>query len=113
MDQKIDKDQYQKSLDTLYEIFKSISDTTNEVSQWRCPYKNAKSRCTALFSCRNQHFTKVPDDLPVCAGSDKLDYRGAWETHSPVEVRKQLLAELGKDTDADIAVPAPKEETNS
>ena len=48
MDQKIDKEQYQKSLDTLYEIFKSISDTTNEVSQHRCPYKNAMSRCTAL-----------------------------------------------------------------
>lgn len=110
MDQKVDKEQYQKSLDTLYEIFKSISDTTTEVSQRRCPYKNARSRCTALFSCRNQLFTKAPDDLPVCAGSDKLDYRGAWETHSRLEVRRQLLAELGKETDADIAVPAPAEQ---
>ena len=77
--QTIDKRRYEASLDRLYNIFKGMSDTADEVSQWRCPYKNVESRCTAKFSCRNQHFTNIPDDLPICTGSDKLDYRSAWE----------------------------------
>ena len=78
-DQKIDRRRYEASIDRLYDIFKVMSDTADEVSQWRCPYKNIESRCTAKFPCRNQHFTNIPNDLPICTGSDKLDYRSAWE----------------------------------
>ena len=77
--QPIDKRRYEASLGRLYDIFKGMSDTADEVSQWRCPYKNVESRCTAKFSCRNQHFTNDPVDLPICTGSDKIDYRSAWE----------------------------------
>ena len=78
-EQRIDKRRYQASLDRLYDIFKGMSHTADEVSQWRCPYKNVESHCTAKFPCRNQYFTKIPDELAICTGSDKLDYRSAWE----------------------------------
>ena len=77
--QNVDKERHKASVSRLYDIFKDMSETADEVSKWRCPYKDAKSRCTANFGCRNQHFTNVPDDLPLCTGSDNLDYRSAWE----------------------------------
>lgn len=78
-DQRIDKERYQVSLDLLYGIFRGMSQTADEVSQWRCPYKNVYSRCTARFKCRNQHFTNVPEELAICTASDKIDYRDAWQ----------------------------------
>ena len=63
----------------LYDIFTDISVTANEVFTWRCPYKNVEDRCTAGFGCRNQLRTGVPGERPICTGSDKLDYRSAWE----------------------------------
>ncbi len=77
MSQEVDKERYQASMDRLQEIFRDISETVERVSAWRCPYKNAQDRCTAPFGCRNQ--AKTPGELPVCTGSDKLDYRSAWE----------------------------------
>ena len=74
-----DKERFQLSMARLWEIYKDIGEAANEVSTWRCPYKNAQDRCTAKFGCRNQSFTNVPDELAVCTGSDKLDYRIAWE----------------------------------
>ncbi len=76
---KADRARHQASLDRLYHIFKGISDTVNDVSSWRCPYKNVEDRCTAGFGCRNQDRSVPEGDLYVCAGSDDLDYRGAWE----------------------------------
>jgi hypothetical protein len=68
-----------ESMTRLYEIYRGISEKAAQVIVTRCPYKNAQSRCTANFGCRNQFVTKVPGALPVCAGSDKLDYRSAWD----------------------------------
>ncbi|MDA1347970.1 MAG: hypothetical protein O3A47_03770 [Chloroflexi bacterium] len=79
MDQKIDVQRYRASMSRLHEIFTGISETVNEVSTWRCPYKDATDRCTAKFGCRNQLRTNVVGELPICTGSDKLDYRSAWE----------------------------------
>ncbi len=76
---KADKQRFQQSLRRLWEIYKDIGQTANEVSMWRCPYKNKDDRCTARFGCRNQLFSDGPDGLPSCTGSDKLDYRSAWE----------------------------------
>lgn len=77
---KVDKESYKASMDRLYAIFEGISDTATETSKWRCPYKNARSRCTANFKCRNQkHIAQQPDELAMCTASDKLDYRSAWE----------------------------------
>ena len=77
--QPIDKKQYEASMARLYDIFKDVSGTATEVSTWRCPYKNAKNRCTANFGCRNQLRTVPKDELFICTASDKLDYRDAWE----------------------------------
>ncbi len=79
MNEKVDKERYQASIARLEEIFQGISDTANEVSTWRCPYKNAQDRCTAGFRCRNQSKTDIKDELSLCTGSDDLDYRTAWQ----------------------------------
>ena len=79
MNDNVDKKRYQASVARLEEIFQGISDTANQVSTWRCPYKNAQDRCTAGFRCRNQSKSDIKGDLSLCTGSDDLDYRGAWE----------------------------------
>ena len=79
MRQPIDKERYRASIARLDAIFRDISDTVGQVSTWRCPYKNVHDRCTARFGCRNQLRTGGIDELPLCTGSDKLDYRSAWE----------------------------------
>ena len=75
----VDAERARTSLDRLYSIYKDIAVTADEVMQTRCPYKNADSRCTAKFGCRNQFFTTDPTALPACAGSDLIDYRDAWD----------------------------------
>ena len=77
--QKVDSERLKASMAWLHDIYKDISTTVNQVSTWRCPYKNARDRCTAIFGCRNQLHTGVPGELPICTGSDNLDYRSAWE----------------------------------
>lgn len=77
--QPIDKQSYRASMARLGDIFQSINDTANDVSAWRCPYKNAQDRCTAKFGCRNQDRDVPAGELYICVGSDKLDYRSAWE----------------------------------
>ena len=76
---KVDRNRYKSSIENLHQIFADISATVNEVSSWRCPYKNVKDLCTAKFGCRNQ-VRSVNVDLPICTGSDNLNYRSAWET---------------------------------
>ena len=76
----VDKARLAASMARLHDIHRAISETASSVSLWRCPYKNAQDRCTASFGCRNQLFDTLPGELPVCTGSDDLDYRGAWET---------------------------------
>ncbi len=80
MDQELDREGYRASMARLEEIFKDIAETVSQVSTWRCPYKNSQDHCTAGFGCRNQSRRNAPGELPVCTGSDKLDYRNAWES---------------------------------
>lgn len=75
---KVDAEKLKASMDRLFSIYSDISDKADDVMVTRCPYKDARSRCTARFECRNQFFTKNPSEKPVCAGSDKIDYRSAW-----------------------------------
>ena len=79
LQKNINVEKAKQSLEKLFLIYKDISFNADEVSKKRCPYKDAKSRCTANFNCKNQFFTQKKDDLPVCTGSDLLDYRTAWE----------------------------------
>ena len=85
MSGNVDKERYKTSMAWLQEIFQGISDTANQVSTWRCPYKNAKDRCTAQFRCQNQSATDVQNGMALCTGSDDLDYRDAWEAHDGLE----------------------------
>lgn len=80
MSEQVDKGRYEASIARLEAIFQVISDTANQVSTWRCPYKNAQNRCTAGFRCRNQSKTDIQNNMSLCTGSDDLDYRAAWET---------------------------------
>lgn len=76
---KVDPERFRASMERLFQIYSDISGKADEVMQSRCPYKDARSRCTAQFDCRNQFFTKNPMDKPICAGSDRIDYRSAWQ----------------------------------
>ena len=80
---RVDTEKARASLDRLYSIYKDIAVTADKVMLTRCPYKNARSMCTAKFGCSNQFFTKDPTALPACAGSDQIDYRSAWDTEPP------------------------------
>ncbi|MCH8205762.1 MAG: hypothetical protein IH956_02025 [Chloroflexi bacterium] len=80
MRQQIDEKRYRASIARLEAVFRGISETATQVSTRRCPYKNVQDRCTAKFGCRNQHRTPTGrGELPICTGSDNLDYRSAWE----------------------------------
>ena len=74
----VDKQQLKNSMARLWEIYKEMGSVANKVSTWRCPYKNANDRCTAKIRCVNQHDKDIVGDLPLCTGSDSLDYRKAW-----------------------------------
>ena len=83
--QKIDKDEYQKRLDRITELFSDMMVHAKKQATYRCPYKNCLDECTAKFGCRNQRKPREKDGLLVCGGDDKLDYRNAWETEAAVE----------------------------
>ena len=80
----VDKERLRKSLARLWDIYKDMAGVASEVSTRRCPYKDQHDRCTASFGCRNQLLIAgvspgASNELPICTGSDKLDYRSAWE----------------------------------
>tara|TARA_B110000438_G_scaffold166991_1_gene159705 strand:+ start:5304 stop:5579 length:276 start_codon:yes stop_codon:yes gene_type:complete len=79
------KKNLENSLNRIYDIFKDISFNADEISKYRCPYKNAKNKCTANFKCRNQYFQKNKKELAICIGSDKLDYRSAWKVDQDIK----------------------------
>ncbi len=75
----VDREALKASLSRLWDIYKDMGDVATQVSTWRCPYKDRLDRCTAGFGCRNQLRADAPGELPLCTGSDNLDYRSAWE----------------------------------
>ena len=79
MENEVNKARVHASMARLQDILKGIGETANQVSAWRCPYKNAQDLCTAGFGCRNQSHPHAGADLPVCLSSDDLDYREAWD----------------------------------
>ena len=77
--ENLDVYKVRQSLEYLYQIYSDMSFNADEISKKRCPYKNAQSRCTANFDCKNQFFPEKEQDSPICTGSDLLDYRPAWQ----------------------------------
>lgn len=77
--QKTNKEELQKRLDQITELFAAMVTHADHQSTWRCPYKNRFGQCTAQFGCRNKRKPRAQGELHLCAGDDKLDYRKAWE----------------------------------
>ena len=75
---KIDKEEYEKRLNKITQIFEDLVVHADEQATYRCPYKNRLDQCTAQFGCRNQRKIEEGTGL-LCVGDDKLDYRSAWE----------------------------------
>ncbi len=75
---RADADRLRASMSRLMDIYADISRTAAAPGQTRCPYKDARARCTAKFPCRNQYY-KIVGEKAICTGSDDLDYRLAWE----------------------------------
>jgi uncharacterized 2Fe-2S/4Fe-4S cluster protein (DUF4445 family) len=101
--------EYQKRLDRLTGIFSDIVIQADQQSLERCPYKNMRDECTAMFGCRNQR-KKLSKGAKVllCVGDGKLDYRTAWETDPEAvnDVKKQLQAgSQATDSHQDSHVP--------
>ena len=77
---KISQEDYQQRLDRLTEIFRDIVSHADEQATHRCPYRDARDRCTAAFSCGNQ-IPAVKKGEPASCGHDgTFDYSLAWET---------------------------------
>ena len=77
---RVDPAAVQASFDRLSSILGAMMVTVADISTRRCPYKDKTDHCTAKFGCRNQRRPNKPDDLKVCGGDDRLDYRSSWET---------------------------------
>ncbi len=84
---KIDKNEYEKRLNKITQIFEDLVVHADEQSTYRCPYKNRFDHCTAKFGCRNQRKIDEGTGL-LCVGDDKLDYRSAWEIDESDETRQ-------------------------
>ena len=77
---KISQQDYQQRLDRLTEIYSDIVSHADEQATQRCPYRDARDRCTAAFSCGNQ-IAAVEKGAPATCGHDgTFDYSLAWET---------------------------------
>ena len=106
------KEEYQKRLDKISELFSSMVNHADVQSMHRCPYKNRFDQCTAKFGCRNQR--KPPstglagkqargrgtpeEGLLLCGGDDKIDYRTAWETEAAEGAFLESDVSYGKGT---------------
>ena len=74
-------EEFQKRLDRINSIFTAILGHAEELSLYRCAYRDSQDLCTALFSCRNQvSITGEPDSFS-CSHNGSFDYRPAWESN--------------------------------
>jgi uncharacterized 2Fe-2S/4Fe-4S cluster protein (DUF4445 family) len=103
---KIDKDEYQKRIDQITDLFADMMVHAGEQATYRCPYKNRLDECTAKFGCRNQRKPQEPSGLYRCVGDDKIDYRSAWETEL-VEGRDGLSGVEDQGTVTHDGITAP------
>ena len=76
----ISQKDYQQRLDRLTEIFSDIVSHADEQAAHRCPYRDARDRCTAAFSCGNQIAAVEEGAAATCGHDGTFDYSLAWET---------------------------------
>ena len=77
---KISQEDYQQRLDRLTEIFADIVSHADEQATHRCPYRDARDRCTAAFSCGNQIPAVEKGEPATCGHDGTFDYSLAWES---------------------------------
>ncbi|MDE0391286.1 MAG: ASKHA domain-containing protein [Rhodospirillales bacterium] len=89
---KISQQDYQKRLDRLTEIFSDIVSHADAQATHRCPYRDARDRCTAAFSCGNQIAAAEKGEPATCGHDGTFDYSLAWEADPATleRARKQL-----------------------
>ena len=90
---KISQEDYQQRLDRLTEIFADIVSHADEQATHRCPYRNARDRCTAAFSCGNQIPAVERGEPATCGHDGTFDYSLAWETDPAT--RERAKTKLG------------------
>ncbi|MFH1571581.1 MAG: hypothetical protein ABIL09_26560 [Gemmatimonadota bacterium] len=76
----ITPEEYRRRLDRLTEIFGGMVEHADAQSRTRCPYRDRRDQCTALFRCRNQVARDGAAELARCGHDGALDYRSAWES---------------------------------
>ena len=93
---KISPQDYQKRLDRLTEIFSDIVSHADAQATQRCPYRDARDRCTAAFSCGNQIAAVEKDEPATCGHDGTFDYSLAWETDPAARDRARERLDLIK-----------------
>ena len=76
---KIDPAAYRQRIDRVTEIFSNIAGRAEDLSKFRCPYRDRLDRCTGKFRCRNQ-VSPPSENMTTCSHGGRFDYRSAWET---------------------------------
>ena len=77
---KIAKEEFQKRIDRISELFAGMVTHADEQASTRCPYRNRFDQCTAKFHCRNQRPPAEAEGELMCGHDGAFDYREAWET---------------------------------
>jgi hypothetical protein len=76
----IDREEFQKRLDRISELFGNMVTHADAQASTRCPYRNRFDQCTAKFHCRNQRPPAEAEGELMCGHDGAFDYRAAWET---------------------------------
>ena len=105
---KISREDYQQRLDRLTDIFSDIVSHADAQAAHRCPYRDARDRCTAAFSCGNQIEAEAAGEPATCGHDGTFDYSLAWETDPGAETRaKERLDRIRRAAAARRAGGAP------
>ena len=75
-----DKDELQKRLDRIGEIFGAMVTHADTQAKTRCPYRDKRDLCTAHIRCRHQLPLDADEARFMCTHDGNFDYRLAWET---------------------------------
>ena len=91
---------FEERLDRIAALFADIVVHAEASSRTRCPYRDRRDLCTALFRCRNQ-LSSGADGRPACGHDGTFDYRSAWESHPRAGVRaKSKIAAVKQEAEA-------------
>lgn len=81
----------------MTELFSGIVGHAQDISSFRCPYRDRNDRCTAGFLCSNQE--DGPDGArSICGHGGTLDYRSAWESKpKSVEYARDKIKQIRRE----------------